>query len=185
MKGGTPERQQGHGTLAAPGAAAARRLPRGYGQRPWRSQRPQRPTDIICHRSPTLVQEAPHRTGANPQHSHASRARAIDSASHGAPADSRRNPELVCRLPPWVGSRPAAGGTARRGHTAKGTRGRPTACTGGGGTTPPAPPPPRARRGDTGPGHGQRPPDQLGPYTTGFPTPAATQPNRRGAEDAP
>ena len=46
-------------------------------------------------------------------------------------------------------------------------------------------PPPRAGRNDTGPGHGHRPPDQLGPYTTGFPTPAATRPSRKGAEDAP
>ena len=46
-------------------------------------------------------------------------------------------------------------------------------------------PPPGARRGDTVPGHGHQPLVHLGPYTTGSPTPAATQPNRRGAEDAP
>ena len=46
-------------------------------------------------------------------------------------------------------------------------------------------PPPQAGRHDTSPGHGHRPPDQLGPYTTGFPTAATTQPNRRGAEDTP
>ena len=52
----------------------------------------------------------------------------------------------------------------------------------GRGDSPPSTPPPRPGRDDTGPGHGQRPPDQLGPYTAGFPTPAATQPNRQGAE---
>ena len=44
--------------------------------------------------------------------------------------------------------------------------------------------PPASRARETGPGHGHRPPDQLGPYATGLPTPGATQPNRRGAEDA-
>ena len=53
------------------------------------------------------------------------------------------------------------------------------------GGKPPQHPPPRAGRGDTHPGHEQRPPGQLGPYTTEFPTPAATQPGRRGAGDAP
>ena len=53
-----------------------------------------------------------------------------------------------------------------------------------GGRTPQSPPP-QAGHDGTGPGHGQRPPDRLGPYATGLPTPAATQPNRRGAEDAP
>ena len=123
----------------------------------WRSQRHQRPTDIICHRSPTPVQEAPHRTGAHPHHFHASRARMTGSASHGPPAGSRRNVRLVRRLSPRVGGKPAAGGTARRGHTAKGTRSRPTACTRGGATTPPTPGP--RKRGaltpvpDTGTGH--------------------------------
>ena len=50
---------------------------------------------------------------------------------------------------------------------------------------PPQHPPARAGSDDTGPGHGHPPPDQLGPYTTGFPVPAATRPNRQGAEDAP
>ena len=54
-----------------------------------------------------------------------------------------------------------------------------------GGQPPQHPPPPRARREDTGPRPGHRPPDQPGPCTTGFPTPAATRPNRQGAEDAP
>ena len=101
------------------------------------------------------------------------------------PHQSRRpNVQLVCRLPPRVGGRPDAWGTACRGHTAKVTRGPPKACTRGGGTTPQRAPT-QAGRGDTGPGHGHPPSNQLGPYTTGFPMPAATQPNRRGAEDAP
>ena len=54
-----------------------------------------------------------------------------------------------------------------------------------GGKTPSTPPPPRAGRGDTGPGHGHRPPGILGSYTTGFPILAATRPNRLGAEDVP
>ena len=53
------------------------------------------------------------------------------------------------------------------------------------GGQPPQHPPLRAGRDDTGPRHGHGPPDQLGPYTTGFPTPAATRPNPQGAEDAP
>ena len=52
------------------------------------------------------------------------------------PPGSRRCIQLVCRLRPRVGGRPAAGGPARRGHAAKGTRGRPTARTGGGGANP-------------------------------------------------
>ena len=54
----------------------------------------------------------------------------------------------------------------------------------GPGGQPPQQPPPRAGRDDTGPGHGHRPPDQPGRSTTGFPTQAATQPNRQGAEGA-
>ena len=50
------------------------------------------------------------------------------------------------------------------------------------GGRPPQNPPPRAGRDDTGPGHGHRPPDQPRPCPTGFPTPAATQSNRQGAE---
>ena len=44
---------------------------------------------------------------------------------------------------------------------------------------------PQAGRDDSGPERGHRSPEQLGLYTTGFPTPAETRPNRRGAEDAP
>ena len=120
--------------------STASRLPRGYGQRPWRPQRPAGPTDIICHRSPAPVQEAPHRAGAHPHHSHACRASATGSAPHRPPPGNRRCVQLVCRLPPRVGGRPATGGTARRGHTAKGTRSRPAARTGGGGTNPAKPP---------------------------------------------
>ena len=52
-----------------------------------------------------------------------------------------------------------------------------------GGRTPQGPPP-QAGRDGTGPRKGHRPPDQLGPCATGLPTPAATQPHHRGAEDA-
>ena len=52
------------------------------------------------------------------------------------------------------------------------------------GGQPPEHPPQRAERDDTGPGHGHRPQDQPGPCTTAFPTQAATQPNRQGAEGA-
>ena len=107
------------------------RLQRGYGQRLWRSQRPPRPTGIIYNRSPTPVQEALHRTGAHLHHSHASRARATGSASHRPPLDSRRSVQLIRHLPRRVGGQPAAGGTARQGHTAKGTCGRPKACARG------------------------------------------------------
>ena len=156
--------------------STASRLPRGYRQRPWKSQRGPGPTDIIYHRSPTPVQEAPHQTSAHPHHSHASHG----SASHGPPPGSRQGIQLIRHLCPRVSSQPTAGGTARQGHTAKGTRGRPKACTGGGGTTP-RKPPPRTGRDDTSPGHGHRPPDQLAPYTT----PAAKRPNHQGAPQKP
>ena len=79
MQGGTPERHQEtrnpgrsrRRSRTPPPRSTASRLPRGYGQRPWRSQRPQRPRRIICHRSQLPVQEAPHQTGAHPKHSHA------------------------------------------------------------------------------------------------------------------
>ena len=80
--------------------------------------------------------------------------------------------------PPRVGGRLATGGTA------KGTRRRPATQTGGEGTNPSKPPPPQAGRDGTAPGHGHRPPHQLGPCARGRPAPDATQPNRRGAEDA-
>ena len=179
------------GTLAAPGAAAARRLPQ-HGEssstRIW-TEAMEVPTTSTPnrHHLPPIPDAGPTGPAANRRTSrtlHASRARATGSASHGPPPGSGRNVQLVRRLPPRVGGRPAAGETAHRGHTAKGTRGGPAACTRGGGTTSPTHPS-QAGPGDTGPGRGHRPPDQLGPYTTGFPTPAATQPNRRGAEDAP
>ena len=53
-----------------------------------------------------------------------------------------------------------------------------------GGQPPQYPPPPRAGRDDTGPRHGHRPPNQPGPCTTGFPSPAATRAKRQGAEGA-
>ena len=118
---------------------AKHQLKQGFGQRSWRFQQPQSPTDIIRRRSPTPVQEALHRTGAHPHHSHASLARATGSASRGPPPGNRRHFQLVCRLPFRVGGPPAAGGTARSGHMAKGTRSPPTACVRGGGTTPPTP----------------------------------------------
>ena len=138
--------------------STASRLPRGYGQRPWRSTQPQRPTDIICHRSPTPVGEALHRAGAHHSHHfHAGRARATGSAPHRPPPGSRRCVQLVCRLLPRVGGRPAAGGPARRGHAIKGTRGRPTARTGGGERGPSKPPPRKqgatTPASDTGTGH--------------------------------
>ena len=88
--------------------------------------------------------------------------------------------------PPSNGRRPAR----RRGDSRPRTHGqenpRPTkGLRKGWGNKPPNPPSPRVGRDDTGPGHGHRPPDQPGPCTTGFPTPAATRPNRQGAEDAP
>ena len=142
VQGGTPERHQ---ETRNPGRSrrrsrtsppAARRVvfhedtDRGHGS----------PSDLHAQLSPTPVQEAPHRAGAHPHHSHASRARATGSASHGPPAGSRQSVQLICHLPPRVGGRPTAGGSARHGHTAKGTRGRPKACTRSGGTTAPTSP---------------------------------------------
>ena len=54
----------------------------------------------------------------------------------------------------------------------------------GGGGQPRPQPPPRARRDDTDPGLGHRPPNRPDPCTTGLPTPAATQSNRQGTEGA-
>ena len=155
------------------------RLPRGYGQRPWRSQRPQRPTDIICHRSPTPVQEAPHRTGAHPHHYQVTRAKATGSASHGPPPGSRRNVQLVHRLPPRVGA-----GLLPGGQHAADPRST-NSLQKGWGDNPPQRPPLRAGRGDTSRADGHRPLDQLGPYTNGVPHPSCNTPNRRGAEEAP
>ena len=121
----------------------ASRLPLEYGQGPRGPLRTPRPTNIIYHRSPTPVQEAPHRTGAHPHHSHASRARATGSASRGPPPGGGRSVQLICRLSSRVSGRPAVGGTTRHGHAAKGACGRPKACARDRGTalrTAPKPP---------------------------------------------
>ena len=97
--------------LRAPQAHAASRstascIPRGYGQRLWKSQRPPRPTDIIYHQSPTAVQQAPHQAGAHPHHSHASRARATGSTSH-RPRARQQMERSALPPPPSQGRRPA------------------------------------------------------------------------------
>ena len=133
--------------LHAAFCSRASRLPRGYGQRPWGPQQPQRPTDIICHRSPTPVAEALYRAAAHAPLTHSGRGSAASSAPHILPPGNRRCVELVRRPPPMVGGRPATRGLERRGHTGKGTRGRPTAQTGGRGTNLSKPPlASRARR---------------------------------------
>ena len=137
----TPRMQSGAPERHATPRSTASRLPRGYGQRPWRPQRPSGPTDIICHRSPAPLQEAPHQAGTHPHHSHAGRASAKGGAPHRPPPGNRRCVQLVRRLPPRVGGRSATGGTERHGHTAKGTRHRPATRTGAGGTNPSKPPP--------------------------------------------
>ena len=120
------------------------RLPWGQGQGPRGPLHPPHRTDTIYHRSPMLVQEVPHRAGAQLHHSHASRARATGSASRGPPPGGRRSVQLIHRLPPRVSGRPAVGGTTRHGHAAKGACGRPKACAQDGGRAPPtAPKPPR------------------------------------------
>ena len=89
-------------------------------------------------------------------------------------------------LTPSQGRLPACcrGARALRTHG----QGNPRATNGpsrGCGDEPLKAPLPQAGREDTGPRHGHRPAEQLGPYATGLPTLAATQPNRRGTEDAP
>ena len=179
-------------TLAAPGAAAARCLPQHGESSSTRARTeamevPTIPTPNGHHlpQIPDAGPRGPAPSGCTSCHSHSSRASATGSAPHRPPPRSRGCVQLVCRLPPRVGGRPAAGGTARRGHTANGTRGRPTVRKGGAGTNPSTPPPPQAGRADTGPGNGHRQADQLGPYTREFPGPAATQPNSCGGEDTP
>ena len=125
----------------------------------------ERPTDVIHHRFPTRSK----RPGTERAHIPTIR----------TPAERERLAAL--HTGPL---RAADGGTARHGHSATGARGRPKACVRGGGTASPTTPPPRGGRDDTGPGHGHLPSDQPGPCTTAFPTPAATQPNRLGAESA-
>ena len=109
---------------------------------------------------------------------------ATGGAPHRPPQANRRCVQLVRRLPPRVSGRPATGGTERRGHTAKGTRGQPATRAGVEGRTPQSPPPQAGREG-TGPGHGHRPPNQLGPCATGLRPLVAMQLNIRGAEDTP
>ena len=82
-----------------------------------------------------------------------------------------------------------AAGPLKGGRHAADTRPRGPAVEqrpeqGVGGQTPQSPAL-QAGRDGTGPGLGHQPPGQLGPYTTGLPIPAATQPNRQGGEDAP
>ena len=178
------------GTLAAAGAAAARRLPQ-HGEssstRVWTEamEVPTTPTPN-GHHLPPIPDTGPSGPALSGRTSppFPRRASATGSDPHGPPPGNRRCVQLVRGLPPRVGSRPAGGGTARRGHTANGTRGRPTAGTGGG-VTNPSTTPLQAGRDDAGPGRGHWAPDHLGTYTTGFPISAATQPSRPGAEDAP
>ena len=100
--------------------------------------RPPRPTNIICHRFQTLVQEAPHRTDAHPHHSQASRARAAGGPSRGPPPDGGRSIQLIRCLPPRVSGPPTVRGTTCRGHATKGACGRPKPCARSGGATLPA-----------------------------------------------
>ena len=101
----------------------------------------------------TPVEEAPHRTGAHPHHSHASKARVTGSASHGPPLGSRRSVQLIRNLPPRVGAGPLRGGQhatdtrprepAADQRSAQGVGGQPSQHT----------PPPASERNDAGTGH--------------------------------
>ena len=165
MQGGKRERHQetrnpgrsGRRSRTPTPRSTASRLPRGYGQRPWRPGWPAGPTDIICCRSPAPVHEPLHRVDGYPHHSHASRASATGSAPHRPPPGNRPCVQLVRCLPPRVGGRSATGGTKRRGHAAKGTRSRPATRTGGGGRSPESRPP-KAGHGGTNPDTGTRHP---------------------------
>ena len=192
MQGGTPEQRQ------------ATKNPSRSGRRSWRPPPAARrvvfredtdrglevpttaaPNEHHLPPIPDASPRGPHRTSTQPHLSHTTRARATGSASHGPPPGGRWSVQLVRHLSPRVGGRPATGGTARHGHTAKGTRGRPTVCRMGGEDNPPNIPPLQAGCDDTGPEREHRPPNQLGLYTRGFLTPAATRQNRRGAGVAP
>ena len=89
---------------------------------------------------------------------------------------TRQQTERPARPPPSSqGRRPALcrGDNTPRTHGQRNPRPTKGLHKGWGDNSPSAPPP-RAGRDETSPGHGHRPPDQLGPYTTGFPTSAAT-----------
>ena len=189
MQGGTPEQRQEtrnpgrSGRLSRTPPPAARRVVFHEGMdRDHRAPATLRPADIICHRSPTPVQEAPHRTGAHPHHSHASRARAAGSASRGPPPGSGQSIQLVPRLPPRVSGQPAAGGTTRHGHAPKGACSDPRPAQGAGGQPPPQPPNRQATEGTSQqPGHdasGPRADAEMtgtsGPQESAGPLPAAT-----------
>ena len=152
-------------------------------ERPWRSQRPPRPTDIIYHRSPRSKRPRTERAHIPtiPTPAERERQAALHTGPHrAAKGASSSSPTSL----PGSAAGPLPGGQhatdtrprepAADQRPALGVRGQPSQH-----------PHPRAGRDDTGPGHGHRPPDQPGPCTTGFPTAAATRPNRQGAEDAP
>ena len=174
------------GTLAAPGAAAARRLPQHGGlssARAWTEAMgvPTTPTPNGLRLPP--IPDAGSR-GPAPS------GRTLPPFPRNpSERDRRRSKQTPTRqqagrparlLPPSQGqgdSTPRTHGQGEPRPTNGPNRGR--------GDKPLSAPPPKAGRGDTGHGPGHWPPDKLGPYTTGFPIPAATQPNRQGAVDAP
>ena len=180
------------GTLAAPGAAAARRLPQHGVSSPTRirTEPMEVPTTSTPngHHLPLIPKAGPRGPAPNGRTSAPFPCQLSDSdRQRFTPTPTGQQTERPGHPPyPSQGRLPAS----YRGDSTPGThyRGNPRTTNGlhkGREDNPPNTPPPQVGCDDTGPEGGQRPRDQLGLYTTGFPSPAATRPNRRGSEDAP
>ena len=148
-KGARRNGMRRQGTLAAPGAPDARRLPQhgeSSSDRVW-TEAMEVPTTSTPngHHLPLIPDAGP--TGPAPngrtfppfprQPSKSDRQRFT-----GTPTGQQTERPGCPPVSPRVGGQPAARGTARLGHTAKRTSGQPRACPSGGGTIHPTPPPP-------------------------------------------
>ena len=191
MQGARRNSARRQGTLAAPAAATARHLPRhgeSCSMRVWTETMgaPTTPTPNGHHLPPIPDADPrdPALTGrTSPPFSR--QPSASDRQRFTRAPNGRQTQRPAHPLPPSHGRRPTR---CRGDHTPR-TRGegspRPTqGLRKGWGDSSPHNPPTRARGDDTGPGHGNRPPDRPDPCSTGFSTPAATRPNRQGAEGA-
>ena len=141
VQGGTP-------TLAAPGAAAVRRLPQHGESSPIgiRTEAVEVPATSTPngHHLPSIPDAGARGPAANgrtsppfPRQPRGGNWQRFTTTPTGQQTEGPADPP-----PPSQGWRRAhCRGTARHGHTAKGTRARPKACPRGGGTTPPTAPP--------------------------------------------
>ena len=179
-------------TLAAPAAAVAHHLPR-HGEpssmRVWTGTMgaPTTPTPN-GHHLPLIPDADPRGPAPNgrtyppiSRQSSASDRQRFTRAPAGLQTEHPAHPP-----PPTKGRRPTRcrGGPHATDRRPKEPAADPRPAQGVRGAAPPKLPPPRARGDDTAPGRGHRLPDRPDLCTTGFPTPAAAQPNHQGAEGA-